>query len=233
MKKILFITFFALIMHSTFAEISLPKLTTEIEKAGCFVITESADNGNSDKYPVRIFSETNEEFMTYKRTSLHSPVFSDVSKVTLEDIKSELKKGTDIYDIQYCGKSYFQWKQGKHAGFSIQYWQSTASRPVDSAGHYIFWIFDTDNVYTVVLWDIPRPYIRNKDFDAMNEYFSFQEGQMADARRGLEQVQGYICTKESLERFYKALQSEAPTLPESVLRFQRTAKLLEEIIAEL
>jgi hypothetical protein len=115
------------------------------------------------------------------------------------------------------------------------YWQSVGSRPVNSAGNYIFWVFDTDKVYTIVLWDIPRPcpYIRNEDFDAMSDYFSFKEGQMADPQRGLEQVQGYVCTEESVARFYQALQTEDSSFPESVLRFQRAANMLEQIISQL
>ena len=57
---------------------------------------------------------------------------------------------------------------------------------------------------------------------------------MSVMKIGLEQVQGYVCKNDdSAELFYKELLAENPSLPESVLRFQRAAKKIEKILMEL
>lgn len=235
MKRIIFIIFGFLMMFSSFAEISLQKLTAKIEKAGCFVITETGyldDTSTTDKYPVRIFYDSNERFLENLQIGPSAEICEGKS---IEDIKSELKKGTNIYGHSYStGKPNFQWLEGRHAPISIMYTQSRIYKPIDGAGNYVFKIFCKGGIYSISLHDIVNTYVRNSEYDTLDEYFYFQEGQMADARRGLEQVQGYVCKNDdSAELFYKEMLAENPSLPESVLRFQRAAKKIEKIIMEL
>ena len=237
MKKKLLITFFVLIMHLTFAEISIQKLTSEIEKACCFEIATEKNFWDApwnepkiaDRYQVTISYNTNEKFLQSLQVGSSAEICNGKS---IQDLKAELRNGTNIYGYAY-GVEYegFRWVEGRHMQVSIHY---TLHSLLWGAGIYVFSIFDKDGIYSVCIRDIVNTYERNSDYDALSEYFFFREGQKADYKKGQEQVQGYVCkSEEAAEKFYKALLSEAPGLPESVLKFQRAARLLEKIIIEL
>lgn len=237
MKKMVLMACLLMLAVLAFAEISVQSLTEKIEKVGCFEIEIPKDFWDDpwnepkprDKYPVTVRYMTNEKFLKGLQIGPSAEICAGKS---LEDIKSELKKGTNIYGHSY-GVKYegFRWVEGRHMPVSIHY---TLHSLLLGAGIYVFSIFDKDGIYSVCINDIVNTYERNSDYDALGEYFFFQEGQKADYKKGQEQVQGYVCkSEETAEQFYKAMLSEAPSLPESVLRFQRAARMLEEIIMEL
>ena len=233
MKKKLLIACLFMTAFSAFAKISMQKLQKKIEKSGYFDITTRNDfwkePSAGDKYPVIINYDTNEKFLQSLQIGPSSEICAGKS---LEDIKAELKKGTNIYGVTYNeGYRSFRWVEDRYTPVSVRY---ELSRHFFGAGVYVFLIFDKDGIYSVCIRDIVNTYERNSDYDDLSEYFFFQKGQMEDAGRGMEQVQGYVCkSEEAAEKFYKALLSEAPGLPESVLKFQRAARLLEKIIIEL
>lgn len=235
MKKIILASLFSLMMLSSFAEISLPKLSKKIKKAGCFVIAETQNAGTADKYPVKIIYETNEEFVNFAKNFYHSEIFEDKNEITIERLKYEFKKGSDIFGASYSLLYYnFRWIECKYFPVSIVYIQQKGSHIIYGAGTYVFRIFHKNGVYTISLKDTSDVLIRNRDFDALSDFFSFREEQKLDTGKGHEQTAGYICkSNDSAKNFFQALQAEDPSLPESVLRFQRAANMLEQIISQL
>ena len=51
-----------------------------------------------------------------------------------------------------------------------------------------------------------------------------------DAKKGIEQSQGYYCSEESAARFYTKLRKKDYDLPKAALRFQEAEEFIEKVL---
>lgn len=242
MKKF-FISILLMTIGFAFSQRLPKKLVKQLEDSGLFYFV-CAQNGinaepkivnyASDKLPLRMSYDTNEEYLRGERPYLDSKLFSDKEKATIKDIQSVMKRGLNISELPDYSISYKKrrWVDGKKLSFEICYGQSLKpGLPVYGAGKYTFTAFAKDGVYRINLSDSTDGRERNADYDVLTEYFYFKEGIRRDMSRGIEGTRGYyFINEDAAERFYQKLTEKDSALPESALRFQEAAECIETIL---
>lgn len=229
MKKILIVLTMVLFSISLFADDFENYLKTEIEKLDCVTM-----NSNSEEKPkVTIKVQTDEQFLKSQRMVLNDDLFSNKDKVSINDIKAELKKDKNIYRPLYRSRLYiYSWQEGKKLSYSVSYEQYTSS-PINSFGFYTILVFYENKVYTIGITKSQLIEEPREDFDSLKGYFIFKLGQKQNIDKGLEQTQGYYCINEDSARaFYTLLKNKDSTLPESAIKFQEAAEAIFRLLKD-
>lgn len=227
MKKILIILTMVLFSVSLFADDLENYLKNEIGKLDCVTL-----NSKSEEKPnVTIKVQSDEEFLKSQKMVLNDDLFPNKNKVSIDDIKAELKKGKNIYRPLYRTRFYnYSWHDGEQLSYSIAYEQYTSS-PINSFGFYTIFVFYNNKIYTIGITNsqlIEKP---REDFDSLKYFFVFKLGQKQNPDKGLEQTQGYYCVNEdSAKTFYRLLKEKDSSLPESAIKFQNAAEKIFDIL---
>lgn len=170
-----------------------------------------------------------EEFTRKTKKAMDESLLARNKENDYNDIKNLFKKEEQIYGDLWNSFSIFKWKEGKKFEFSIMYSQSV-ELPIHGAGVYVIRIFDNEYVYIIRLSDFQKLDEQNKEYESLNDIFEYKKGQKLDSSRGLEQTQGYYCSKESAFRVYEKLKQKDSALPKSARQFQEAEEFIEKIL---
>ena len=227
MKKILILLTMALCSVVLFADDLDNYLKKEIGKLDCVTL-----NSKSEEKPnVTIKVQSDVEFIKSQKMVLNDDLFPNKDKVSIKDIKAELKKDRNIYRPLYGNRYYdYSWHKGKKLSYSVISEQYT-SFPINSFGFYTVLVFNKGKVYTIAITNFQVIEEPREDFDSLKDFFVFKLGQKHNPDKGLEQTQGYYWKNdESPKLFYTLLKSKDSSLPESAIKFQEAAETIFSIL---
>lgn len=230
MKKKLIVLIVTLSVNLLFAQDIPAKITNALKESGLFAFSIEESEKNH-KPLINISSTTKEDFIKlFNNPWIRKDLFLDKNNITYEEIIKTFKDGVNIYTLPSWSYEHYSWIKGKNIEYSVIYSINTYY-PITGPGHYSIKIFDTDYVYIIGLSENKIIDEADKEYDALADIFEYQKGQKADAKKGLEQTQGYYCSEEAAARFYEKLRKRDSDLPESAQRLQEAEDFLEAVLS--
>ena len=229
MKKTIILFTILLSVNYIFTQDIPSKITEVLRESGLYAF--SAEAAEKEQKPfVDISSISIEDFMRFTITPwTRKDLFPNEKNITYQDIIKTFKEGVNIYSLPSWSYENYSWRRGKSIEYSVIYSINTYY-PITGPGHYSIKIFDSDYVYIIGLNEnrvIDEP---NKEYDKLNDIFSYKQGQKMDKSRGLEQTQGYYTTEKKAARFYEKLRRKDSDLPKTALRLQEAEEFIEKVL---
>lgn len=228
-RRIILFLCFIISVNFIFARDMLVEIKEALQETGLYVFSKE-DAKKEQKPFVDISYMPKEKFVKmYTTPWIRKDIFSDSNNITYEDIIKFFKNGVKIDSLPGWTYENYSWRKGNNIEYSVVYSLSTYY-PITGPGHYSIKIFDSDYVYIIGLDEnkvIDEP---DNEYDKLNDIFEYREGRKEDAKKGIEQSQGYYCSEESAARFYTKLRKKDYDLPKAALRFQEAEEFIEKVL---
>ncbi len=228
MKKIFFLCTILLSVNCLFAQNIQSQITEALRKSGLYSFSKE-DAEKEQKPFIEFFCTSKNEFTRKTIAALDKKLLETNKEIDYKEIKKMFQKEVKVFGNIWNSFSDYKWKAEKRLDYSIMYSQKI-DLPINGAGIYVIRIFEEEYVYTIRLTDYLRLDEPNKEYDVLSDIFEYRKGQKADAKRGLEQTQGYFCDEKSAARFYEKLRRKDSSLPKTALRFQEAEDYIEKVL---